>query len=70
MRIRSEDRGTRDFQPTTSHRLRLILQFPILHSHSHLRNRPRGAAWSARRPVKAKIVGSNPIGDARNIDEL
>ncbi len=26
---------------------------------------PRGAARSARRPVKAKIVGSNPIGDAR-----
>ncbi len=26
--------------------------------------RPRGAAWSARRPVTAKIVGSNPIGDA------
>ena len=26
--------------------------------------RPRGAAWSARRPVKAKIAGSNPAGDA------
>jgi hypothetical protein len=25
---------------------------------------PRGAAWSARRPVTAEIVGSNPIGDA------
>ena len=25
---------------------------------------PCGAAWSARRPVTAEIVGSNPIGDA------
>ncbi len=25
---------------------------------------PRGAAWSARHPVKVEIVGSNPIGDA------
>jgi hypothetical protein len=27
--------------------------------------RPRGAAWSARLPVTQEIVGSNPIGDAR-----
>jgi hypothetical protein len=26
---------------------------------------PRGAAWSARLPVTQEIVGSNPIGDAR-----
>ena len=26
--------------------------------------RPRGAAWSARHPVKVEAVGSNPIGDA------
>src|ERR1700677_4000540 len=26
--------------------------------------RPRGAAWSARHPVKVEIVGSNPIGGA------
>ncbi len=25
---------------------------------------PRGAAWSARHPVKVEAVGSNPIGDA------
>ena len=28
------------------------------------RSRPRGAARSARRPVKAEITGSNPVGDA------
>ena len=26
--------------------------------------RPRGAAWSARLPVKQEITGSNPVGDA------
>ena len=28
------------------------------------KQRPRGAVWSARHPVKVEAVGSNPIGDA------
>jgi hypothetical protein len=27
--------------------------------------RSRGAAWSARRPVKAEVAGSNPVGTAQ-----
>ncbi len=30
-----------------------------------LGTRPRGAARSARHPVTVKVMGSNPIGDAR-----
>ena len=28
--------------------------------------RSRGAVWSARRPVKAEVAGSNPVGTATN----
>ena len=35
---------------------------PVLGTRRKLR--PRGAAWSARHPVKVEAVGSNPIGDA------
>jgi hypothetical protein len=36
---------------------------PLTHSPTR-QDCPRGAAWSARHPVKVEVVGSNPIGDA------
>ena len=43
-------------------------ELPALDSPLLTHERPRGAARSARHPVKVEAIGSNPIGDAVGVE--